>query len=210
MIGIDEPFYEIAVSDKYGRKRILILTMLGNIASTLLWVTSTTFSQYLLSRLVGGLSEGNVQLSQAIISDVSTPLTRSKNLALVGIAFSVCFTFGPSIGAWFASRDKDQVEAWINKVVGGATTVNVYAVPALVALALLIVETGFLSWGLVETRSWKSTGPGQNRTASNDRPSAGHAAKKEDVKVRKQRLERLGRLHGLFLLCFSGVSRPQT
>lgn len=51
-------------------------------------------SSYLLSRIIGGLSEGNVQLSTAIISDVTTPSTRSRSLALVGIAFSVCFTLG--------------------------------------------------------------------------------------------------------------------
>ena len=44
--------------------------------------------------MIGGLSEGNVQLSTAIIGDVTETETRSKSLALIGIAFSVCFTFG--------------------------------------------------------------------------------------------------------------------
>lgn len=41
------------------------------------------------SRLVGGLSEGNVQLSIAVISDVTSEKNRSKSLALVGVAFSL-------------------------------------------------------------------------------------------------------------------------
>jgi hypothetical protein len=51
-------------------------------------------STFLLSRLIGGLSEGNVQISTAIIGDVTDAESRSKSLALIGIAFSVCFTFG--------------------------------------------------------------------------------------------------------------------
>jgi MFS family permease len=97
------------VSDKYGRKKILLATMVGNIVSAAIWLRSTTFvscltsrkgyiadeqSTYLLSRLVGGLSEGNVQISTAIISDVTTAATRSRSLALIGIAFSICFTIG--------------------------------------------------------------------------------------------------------------------
>lgn len=99
-----------AVSDTYGRKKVLLMTMLGNILSAAIWLRSTTFvcqphrpalgdvadkqSSYLLSRVVGGLSEGNVQLSTAIISDVTDSVTRPRSLALVGIAFSVCFTLG--------------------------------------------------------------------------------------------------------------------
>ena len=73
-----------ALSDKYGRKRILLITMIGNIASALMcvsssprrykfkcfhcdrWIQSTTFASYILSRVVGGLSEGNVQLAMSV------------------------------------------------------------------------------------------------------------------------------------------------
>jgi len=55
-----------SLSDKYGRKRILLLTMIGNILSAVTWVQSTTFASYMLSRIVGGLSEGNVQLAMYV------------------------------------------------------------------------------------------------------------------------------------------------
>lgn len=72
------------MSDRYGRKPVLLLTMIGNILSALMcvlftfcfihkknclipvpssWIQSTTFASYMLSRVVGGLSEGNVQLA---------------------------------------------------------------------------------------------------------------------------------------------------
>ena len=41
---------------------------------------------------------GNVSLSTAIVTDVSTPATRGKGMALIGVAFSLGFLFGPMIG----------------------------------------------------------------------------------------------------------------
>jgi MFS family permease len=93
-----------AWSDRQGRKKILLATMAGNVGSALIWLFSTSFDTFLLSRIVGGLSESNVQVSIAILSDVSTPATRHRSLALVGIAFSLCFTAGPLLGAYLASK----------------------------------------------------------------------------------------------------------
>jgi predicted MFS family arabinose efflux permease len=62
----------------------------------MLWDFSSSFSIYAVSRIVGGLSEGNVQLSVAIISDVTSPSQRAKSLALVGAAFSLAFTVSTS------------------------------------------------------------------------------------------------------------------
>ncbi|KAL7419582.1 hypothetical protein Q5752_005494 [Cryptotrichosporon argae] len=172
-----------SLSDRFGRKKVLLATMVGNIASAVIWLYSTSFSTYLLSRTVGGLSEGNVQLSTAIISDVTTASTRSKSLALVGIAFSVCFTLGPSLGAYFASRSPPALAGY-----------NIYAVPALITLVLLILETVYLAAKLPETR-WT--------------PKAKDAAEKkraaESAETRLRRLRALGRIHGLFLLFFSGA-----
>ncbi len=77
-----------SLSDKYGRKKILLITMIGNILSALVcvtahvreqcswqtdsacpcsWIRSTTFASYMLSRVIGGLSEGNVQLAMYVI-----------------------------------------------------------------------------------------------------------------------------------------------
>ena len=60
-----------SLSDRYGRRTALLCSMAGNILSVLLWVCATDFSTFLLSRVVGGLSEGNVQLAIAIATDIS-------------------------------------------------------------------------------------------------------------------------------------------
>ncbi|KAL7416610.1 major facilitator superfamily domain-containing protein [Mrakia frigida] len=184
------------LSDQYGRRPVLLASMVGNLLSTVLWIQSTTFASFLLARLVGGLSEGNVQLSLAIISDVTTPLNRSKSLALVGLAFSLCFTFGPSIGAYFASLPLPSTPLLLSTT----RELNIYAFPALIALGLLLVETGALWWLLPETKGWKV-----EEVAGGKKEEAEEQVVVVDEVERAKLLKRLGRLHGVFLFFFSGA-----
>ncbi|KAJ7129548.1 major facilitator superfamily domain-containing protein [Mycena epipterygia] len=185
-----------SLSDRYGRKRVLLITMIGNILSAVLWIQSTTFASYMLSRVVGGLSEGNVQLAIAILSDVTTPANRSKALAHVGIAFAICFCIGPPIGAYFASRP---LPASMNTL---GLDLNVYAVPAAITLVLLVLETLFLILALPETRG-KRMQPPTEKAANGASPSK--SARKASVDQRISILKTLRRLHFLFLGIFSGV-----
>ncbi len=91
---------------------------------------------------------------------------------------------------------------------------NIYVLPAALSLALLVTETVYLSYGLPETKDWKRDHPVQeaselnpNRKASTETDAAQRETKrKEDVERRIRKLKVVGRLHGLFLLFFSGVS----
>ncbi|KAF9569304.1 MFS general substrate transporter [Agrocybe pediades] len=198
-----------ALSDKYGRKRILLLTMIGNILSALIWIKSTTFASYMLSRVVGGLSEGNVQLAIAILSDVTSPETRSKALAHVGIAFAICFCIGPPIGAYFASRPLPKsMSTW------GLGELNVYAVPAILTLVLLVAETIFLAVALPETKGKgafasdaKEKKPTSNGTNghTNGNGSTKPPTPRRTAESRLNVLKSLRNLHFLFLALFSGV-----
>ncbi|KAL5527593.1 hypothetical protein ACEPAG_6394 [Sanghuangporus baumii] len=197
-----------SLSDKYGRKKILLITMAGNILSALVWIQSTSFASYMLSRAIGGLSEGNVQLAIAIISDITTPANRGKALAHVGIAFAICFIIGPPIGAYFASRPVPPA------LTAGGFELNIYAVPAFLTLVLLSVETLFLALALPETRGTviknapeKKVKEKEANGHSNGSAKNGQAklTREEDVKRRIDLLKRLQRVHFLFLGLFSGV-----
>ncbi|KAG9068304.1 hypothetical protein KI688_010570 [Linnemannia hyalina] len=136
------------LSDILGRRRVLLISMLGNLISCAVWLFSSTFELFVLSRIIGGLSEGNVQLSIAMISDITTPATRSKGLAMVGIAFAIAFTVGPALGAYFAN--KDLVAAWPGLAQYG---LHPFSGSALLALVLLTVESLYLYARLPETNS---------------------------------------------------------
>jgi MFS family permease len=111
--------------------------MVGNILSVLLWVCATDFRTFLLSRVVGGLSEGNVQLAIAIATDISDEKQRGATMALVGLCFSISFTFGPALGAWLST---------ISTVVA-----NPFATAAGFSLFLIVTETAYLYFCLPET-----------------------------------------------------------
>ncbi|KAI8362680.1 major facilitator superfamily domain-containing protein [Choanephora cucurbitarum] len=138
------------LSDRLGRKRVLLYTMVGNILSTLIWLFARNFNLFLLARVIAGLSEGNVQISTSIISDVTTPEKRSKSLALVGIAFALAFTIGPALGAWFASIDLSELCPSLVQF-----GIYPYSMAALVGLVLLSIETFYLYIALPETLHYR-------------------------------------------------------
>ncbi|EEY15624.1 conserved hypothetical protein [Verticillium alfalfae VaMs.102] len=83
------------LSDRHGRRTALLASMMGNIVSVLLWVCAVDFRTFVASRVVGGLSEGNVQLATAMATDISDDASRGSTMALIGACFSIAFTFGP-------------------------------------------------------------------------------------------------------------------
>ncbi|KAE9978467.1 hypothetical protein EG328_001465 [Venturia inaequalis] len=125
------------LSDKHGRRTALLYSMVGNILSVALWVAAVDFRTFLASRIVGGLSEGNVQLATAIATDISSDEQRGATMALVGACFSIAFTFGPALGA----------------ALSNITTfaANPFATAAGFSLLLIVTETAYLYFCLPET-----------------------------------------------------------
>lgn len=81
------------LSDKYGRRKALLMSLAGNILSVLCWVMATDFRTFLLSRVIGGISEGNVQLATSMATDISDEKQRGATMALVGACFCVSFLY---------------------------------------------------------------------------------------------------------------------
>lgn len=95
------PFWG-ALSDKIGRKKVLLITVSGLGLSYLLWALSGSFTLLVLARILGGAMSGNTSTATAAIADVTTPETRSKGMAFVGIAFALGFILGPALGGYLA------------------------------------------------------------------------------------------------------------
>ncbi|KAI0908706.1 major facilitator superfamily domain-containing protein [Ustulina deusta] len=168
------------LSDKYGRRTALLASMAGNIMSVLLWVMAVDFRTFLASRIVGGLSEGNVQLATAIAADISDENSRGSTMALIGACFSIAFTFGPALGAYLSSI--------------GTVAANPFATAAAVSLSLIVTETLYLYFALPETLPLKT----EKHTAS--KPAAESAPM-----TRTNSHTLLNAVHFLFLLFFSGM-----
>lgn len=85
------------LSDRFGRKPILIVSQLGTLTGFLLLGFAGSLWVLFLSRLLDGLSGANIATAQAVITDSTTEKTRTQGLGLVGAAFGLGFVVGPVI-----------------------------------------------------------------------------------------------------------------
>jgi MFS family permease len=93
------------LSDRIGRRPVLLISTLGAAASYVLFgiscgVENHTLALWLMvaSRAFAGICGGNITVAQAYIADVTPPQQRSKKMGLIGMAFGLGFIFGPIIG----------------------------------------------------------------------------------------------------------------
>nr|XP_022914815.1 major facilitator superfamily domain-containing protein 10 [Onthophagus taurus] len=126
------------ISDVIGRRKVMITCLVGVLFSYILWALSSNFAIFVFARFIGGISKGNVSLSMAIITDISTMKTRGIGMALIGIAFSLGFIIGPVIGALFAVWAKSKTGDW-------------YILPALFAVFLALSDLVFFILFFKET-----------------------------------------------------------
>ena len=86
------------LSDRYGRRPILLISLIGTGIGFLILGFATTLWMLFLGRIIDGISGGNISTAQAYIADVTTPENRAKGMGLIGAAFGLGFVFGPAIG----------------------------------------------------------------------------------------------------------------
>ena len=86
------------LSDKYGRRPVLLVSILGTSAGFLILGFANTLWMLFLGRIIDGISGGNISTAQAYIADVTTKENRAKGMGLIGAAFGLGFVFGPAIG----------------------------------------------------------------------------------------------------------------
>ncbi len=92
------------LSDKYGRKPILILSSLVNAMSYLLIFFSQNLFIILIARIIAGIGSASISVAQAYIADTSSLHERTKRLGLLGAAFSLGFIVGPLLGGVVSAK----------------------------------------------------------------------------------------------------------
>ena len=86
------------LSDRFGRRPILLISVFSLALSYLLWFFSGSFTLLVIARIVGGIMGGNISTATAVVADVTRSDQRSKGMAIVGIAFALGFIIGPAMG----------------------------------------------------------------------------------------------------------------
>jgi DHA1 family tetracycline resistance protein-like MFS transporter len=102
------------LSDRFGRRPILIASQLGTLAGFVLLGFANTLTLLFISRIIDGLSGANISTAQAAIADSTTEKTRTQGLGLIGAAFGLGFVFGPIIAfiVLAATGQNYQAVAW--------------------------------------------------------------------------------------------------
>lgn len=88
------------LSDKYGRRPLLLISIIGTAASFFITAFAPSAAFLFLARALDGLTAGNIPVAFAVISDSTKPEDRAKAFGLIGSAFSFGFIFGPAIAAF--------------------------------------------------------------------------------------------------------------
>ena len=93
------------LSDRHGRRPILLISTAGAAASYVVFARSTGLENHtaalwlmVVSRMFAGMCGGNITVAQAYIADITPPAERSKKMGLIGMAFGLGFILGPFIG----------------------------------------------------------------------------------------------------------------
>ena len=108
------------LSDRFGRRPILLVSIFGTFLGFLLLGFANALWMLFVSRIIDGLTGGNLSIAQAYITDVTDTKSRSQGLGMIGAAFGIGFIIGP--------------------VAGGLLSQWGYAVPAFAAAAISFVN----------------------------------------------------------------------
>lgn len=119
------------LSDRIGRRPVLLLTILGGAASMVATALAGSFWILFAARLLAGIFGANISTAAAYIADVTSPSERAKGMGIIGAGYGLGFIFGPAIG--------------------GLLSVHGYHVPILLAAALSFINFVFAFFVLQET-----------------------------------------------------------
>ena len=144
------------MSDRYGRRPVLIFSLLGTVISFVLLAMAQSITLLFVARFVDGLSGGNVSTARAYIADITEPKDRARAYGFIGAAFGFGFIFGPAMSGVLAQIS--------------------YTAPIWAAAALTLVATAVAWFWLPETvhRAQAATGmPFRNLPGMLRRPVLG-------------------------------------
>lgn len=135
-----------SLSDRRGRRPVLLWTVAGTSFGYLLWLFSGSFWLFLMSRVVCGAFGGNLSVATAAVADVTTREERSKAMGIVGAAFGLGLITGPALGALAMHWNPFGADAGASFFAG-----NPFYFPALLALSFSLLNLVWIGARFKET-----------------------------------------------------------
>src|SRR5512147_522932 len=114
------------LSDRFGRRPVLLVSVFGTFLGFLLLGFANALWMLFASRILDGLTGGNLSVAQAYISDVTDEKSRAKGLGMIGAAFGLGFIIGPATGG-FLSQWGYAVPAFVAAAISFINLILIYA-----------------------------------------------------------------------------------
>jgi len=172
-----------SLSDRYGRRKILTITLAGNALSYFIWIFAGQFWVVVLTRLICGMMAGNIAVASAAAADVTDEKERTKGMAIVGVAIGMGFLVGPIIGGL--------TMAFLKPIY----TANLFSTPALIAATLAGLNFILVQLYFPETLAEKNRAQHDSK-----RPSIFDLANVESRAVRRTSFANL-----IYQIAFTGM-----
>ena len=94
-----------ALSDRFGRRPVILLSNLGLGANYLLMAVAPSLGWLFLGRVLSGITSASISTANAYISDITPPAERAAKFGMMGAAFGIGFVIGPGLGGILGGLD---------------------------------------------------------------------------------------------------------
>jgi multidrug resistance protein len=94
------------ISDRVGRRPVLLVSLLGTAVSFLLLAVVDTVNGIYVARALSGIFAASIGTAQAVVTDVTAPEERARGMGILGAAFGAGMVVGPMLGGLLASVDE--------------------------------------------------------------------------------------------------------
>ena len=105
------------LSDRVGRRPVLLVSLVGSVIGYLLFGFAGSMVVLFASRIIDGISGGNIATAQAVIADITGPEDRAKGMGIIGAAFGLGFIVGPAVAALLVD-----IQPWLPGVAAAVTS----------------------------------------------------------------------------------------
>ncbi len=105
------------LSDRVGRRPVLLISLVGSVIGYLLFGFAGSMAVLFVSRIIDGISGGNIATAQAVIADITGPEDRAKGMGIIGAAFGLGFIVGPAVAALLVD-----IQPWLPGVAAAVTS----------------------------------------------------------------------------------------